>query len=281
MNDQADQLRLLARETARSAASHGAPPPALLAIAGGKGGVGVSTLCVNVAVSLARYGHRTLLVDAQLQRGDIAPLCGLVDGHTLADVIASRRDLHEVLQAGPCGMLVLPGGWAPERPTSCSPQDRLRLIDQLRSMGRHTDVVVIDVGIAAGEHAATFCREVDRIYLVTTPDSVSIMDTYAAMKTHRDDFPGPVNIIVNQTARDSNVEDVFERLHQSCRRFLSSEIISAGGIPLDERVPLAAANRTPVCVEAPTAPFSRAVDRLSTQMAVEWLSRREFTNQAA
>src|SRR3989304_8316814 len=124
MHDQANDLRRLVRES-RTPASAPAPlRPTLLVVAGGKGGVGTTTLAVNLAVALAQRGRRTVLVDADPDTADAAILCRLPEHHTVADVLAPRRAPAEALQPVPGGRRVLPrargpapgGGWPPARP---------------------------------------------------------------------------------------------------------------------------------------------------------------------
>ena len=72
MLDQASELRQLVMHAAVDDAPPGDGAPRLVALAGGKGGVGTTTVATNIAAALARQGQRVVLVDADLQRGDVA-----------------------------------------------------------------------------------------------------------------------------------------------------------------------------------------------------------------
>ena len=104
MPDQAYDLRQLAthRQHAREGVRHRlceapsgpfrqtvpgtfAGRPALLAVAGGKGGVGTTTVALGLARALARTGKRIMLVDADARGGDAAMLCGIEERSTLAN----------------------------------------------------------------------------------------------------------------------------------------------------------------------------------------------------
>ena len=78
-----------------------------MVVAGGKGGVGTTTIAVNLALALGRSGLRTLLVDAD-SGGDAALLCRVEPRCTLADVLAGRRAVPRRSNRGPAGMQVLP-----------------------------------------------------------------------------------------------------------------------------------------------------------------------------
>ena len=75
MHDQADELRELVRRAALENSWVSTAVPRLIVVSGGKGGVGTTTVAVNLAVALAAQGHRTVLVDANLNRGGVGRLC--------------------------------------------------------------------------------------------------------------------------------------------------------------------------------------------------------------
>ena len=73
------------------------PAPRTLVLSGGKEGLGTTTLAVNFAVAMAAHGLRTLLIDADLYRADVAGQCGLPESTGIGDVLAGRKSIHEVL----------------------------------------------------------------------------------------------------------------------------------------------------------------------------------------
>ena len=88
----------------------------LVVVAGGKGGVGATTIAVNLAVALARQGRRAVFVDADLDHGGNSRLAQHPERGSVLDVLAGRRSVHEVLERGPLGMQVLSGAWAAGAP---------------------------------------------------------------------------------------------------------------------------------------------------------------------
>lgn len=262
MSDQASPLRnLVLRE---AAAAGELPRSRMIVVAGGKAGVGVTTIGVNLAVALAKHGLRTVLIDADLQQPDAAVLCGCLQSPGLGEVLASKRDIHEVLQRGPAG-LQLVSGIAGDGKSPCTPKSQQRLLRQLHSLSKHVDVVVIDAGSVPTDLARQLWAAADEVLLVTSPDVVAVMDSYAAVKTMY--TPAPIapqlRLVVNRAQDHEQALDVFRRIDQSCQRFLEVSLHMEAALPRDEQAKQAARHGVPVLVLTPHSPLSRAVDQLA------------------
>ena len=274
MRDQADQLRNLVLRAARERVSSCGPAPRLIVLTGGKGGVGTTTLSVNLSVALAQQGQRVVLVDANPTQADVAPLCGLDERYSVSDVLQSRRNIHEVLEPGPAGIQVVPGCWAPKHSGDISSFAQQRLIAQLTSLGRHADLVVLDCGSGSSEIVKQYWQAADQVLLVTTEDSVSIMDAYATIKLlFCSEEPVSISTLVNQSVDERTATDVHRRIDTSCGRFLGLRIAAAGHVPLDSHVPAAAAAGAPLLVQSPTCEAARAIDRLAAVIGSQSSSR--------
>jgi flagellar biosynthesis protein FlhG len=264
--DQAHDLRRLVRQ-----AKHAAPPQAslrrLIALAGAKGGVGTTTLALNLALVLADRGHAAALVDADPDGPGVAALCRLRERAILADVLAGRRTVAESLEPGPAGLLVLPGGAISDRQAGEVPLDPQRLIQPLRTLAPAGGMAVVDSGNCAGRPADSFRRAADVVLIVTTPDSAAVLGAYAAIKRLADGRECPrVQLVVNmaRTAEASNA--AHARLARACRRFLGFSLDLLGHVPPDPAVPQAAEARHALVLAVPHSPAARAIRRLAGKL---------------
>ena len=272
--DQADELRLLVRANARHAPSSEAPVQ-LIAVTGGLRGVGTTTIALNLAVALALQGQRTILVDADLDRGAVAGLCGLTERGSILDVLSSRRSIHEVLARGPAGIQVLPGVWAPHEAHDCSATAQGRLIAQLKRLGAHADVVVVDTGSGRSSFVRRFWQAADMPLVVTTPEPVAIMDCYATIKVLlAGDASIGVQIAVNRGTSAEQAAEVQARIAAACRRFLGVRAAAAGHLPDERLVQEAARLCTPFVLSSPRSDAARAMEQLSEAL---WLKCRSQT----
>lgn len=271
MLDQATELRKLALRVAIEGEPASAARPRLVIVSGGKGGVGVTTLAVNLAVGFAARGRRTLLVDTDLYRAGVAALCGIRQRGSVADVLTGRRTLAEVVQRGPAGIHVLPGAWAPRTPAEFNETAQRRLLRQLTRLGDSTDVAVLDAGSNASDVARRFWQAADDVVLVTTPDGTAIIDCYATIKQlATPDPPRLLRLVVNQTSTAALAEEVRRRIHVSCQRFLRLPIDYLGHVPADNHMAGAVENGNPLLAHRPESPaacaIARLVDRLTTDL---------------
>jgi flagellar biosynthesis protein FlhG len=263
MQDQANELRQLVLRGARPATTPSGPPPKLIVVTSGKGGVGTTTVAVNLAIALARDGRRTVLVDADFESADAATLCRLEATYTVADVLAGRRTVHEALERGPAGIQVLPGAWARGSLSECSEAGQQRLLGQLKCIGAHAEYVILDVGSGASRVIGQFWQAADEVLLITTPDAVAIMDTYAAVKVLRPAEGGPLlRSVVNLAADAMAAEEIHQRLGKACRRFLGLKVMPTGFLPSDPLVTLAASGGEPFLLQSPVCAAAGAIEQL-------------------
>jgi flagellar biosynthesis protein FlhG len=264
MDDQAKELRQLVRQHARHDTGDGDPRPRRVVVTSGKGGVGTTTVAVNLAVALARRGPRVLLVDADPNGGDAAMLCRLEETHSVADVLAARRTVDEVLQDGPGGIQILPGAWASESMAKHAAHVLPRLVEPLDALGNRFDFVVVDVGNGPNPFAEPFWQTADMALVITSSELPSVMDTYASIKLMAEGGDTiPIHSLVNMAPGAAAACDVQGRLTRACWRFLGIPLHDAGHLPTDPDVAAAGRAGEPFVLAAPGCRCTSELHRLA------------------
>lgn len=283
MNDQAEALRNLILKSDEEAAQNDTRVPQLVVLTGGKGGVGTSTLAVNLATALARRGRRVILVDADARCGDVLSLCVPEkadqgkdgnDDFVPAAKLDTPADVQASIISAPAGLKLLTAPWARGVTQEYATASLDRFARQLSGLGDHAEYVFVDSGNGTSGVARSLWRFADKVITVTTADAVSVMDTYTVIKTILDTRRRPrMFSVVNQAANPTVARDVFERLEQSCQRFLGQDIDFGGAVPLDTMLAVAGEARVPAVLRTPTSPAARAIE----QIARGFTERHELT----
>ncbi|MFA4634818.1 P-loop NTPase [Xanthomonas perforans] len=154
-------------------------PVRTIAVTGGKGGVGKTNISANLAVALADMGKRTLLLDADLGLANLDVVLGLAPKYTLADLIAGRCTLDEVIIEGPGGVLVVPAASGRRHMAELAPAQHIGLVNVFSELERDLDVMVIDTAAGITDSVLTFCQAAQDTVVVVCDEPASITDASA------------------------------------------------------------------------------------------------------
>ncbi|HEY4176521.1 MAG TPA: AAA family ATPase [Kofleriaceae bacterium] len=155
--------------------------PRTIAVAGGKGGVGKTTIAANLAHAFARGGKRVVAIDVDLGAANLHTALGVVHPQkTLADYIDHGVDeLHDCFtQVSP--LISLVAGTSRPGSANLGAAQKLRL---LRAISRlDADVVIIDVGAGTSYTVVDLMAAADHKMLVMCPQLTSLHNAYALLK---------------------------------------------------------------------------------------------------
>jgi len=253
-----------------------------IAISSGKGGVGKTNLVVNLAVVLSGLGARVLVVDADLSLANADVLMGVRPAQNVADALAGRRGLEEVVTTGPLGVALLPGASGLTHLADLPPAQRTCLLDRLAQLEASVDMVLIDTGAGIGATVRDFAAAAGEVLVVTTPEPSAIADAYALVKVVHQEAPRTrFGLVVNQVSSRGEAAEVARKVTSVARRFLGLEITDRGHLPADPMLPQAVMRQMPVVIAYPHSPASLALTSLGEQLWRESKQAMGYPRQAA
>lgn len=154
-----------------------------------KGGAGKSVIATNLAVVLAQRSERpVVLIDADLQFGDIAVMLKLAPQHTVVDAVSAldRLDLALIqsllITHGPSGLLVLPAPLEPAFADQIGATEMVRIVELLRQF---CAFVVIDTPAYFNDVVLGLIEESDDVLLVAGMDIPNIKNVKIGLQTLR------------------------------------------------------------------------------------------------
>ena len=242
-------------------------PVKVIAVTGGKGGVGKTNVSANLGVALARLGQRVLLLDADLGLANLDVLLGLrVDG-TLADVLDGGRSLDDIVVGGPAGVAVVPGASGMRRFVTLDARRQAGLVTAFSSLARDIDVLIIDTAAGIGEAVLGFCQAAQRVMVVVCDEPTAITDAYALVKVlSREYGVRDFDVLANMTRTDGEGPALHRKLVRVADRFLDVRLGYAGAIPHDERLREAVRRLEPVMEADPGSTASIAFAGLARRV---------------
>ncbi|MEM7681095.1 MAG: MinD/ParA family protein [Planctomycetota bacterium] len=240
------------------------PRASSLVITSGKGGVGKTTISVNLAVALARLGRRVVLLDGDLGTANCDLLCGVTPRATLAQVIAGRRTMVEAVTPTPGGFGLVAGASGLASMADLGLEARGRLLEQLAALESACDVLLIDTGAGIGPGVLSLVRAADRALVVTHAEPPAMADAYAVIKAAtRGRASSDMRLLVNRAQNAEQAAAVYSRIAGVARRFLGLPVGYCGHVPEGEEVPQSVRSRAPVVLSAPRCAVSRSVVALA------------------
>lgn len=246
-------------------------PVRVMAITGGKGGVGKTSLSVNLAVSFARMGKRTLLMDADLGLANVDVLLGLTPKFTLADLVAGRCQLEDVLVEGPDGLLVVPASSGFRHMAELQPAEHVGLVNVFSELQRALDIMVVDTAAGITDSVLTFCQAAQDAVVVVCDEPASITDAYALIKVlSRERGVDRVQVVANMVRDANEGRQLYEKLARVCERFLGGVALHyLGAVPQDDLLRRAVQRQQAVVKAYPGSPSARAIGDIA-RLAARW-----------
>src|SRR6478609_4726092 len=228
-----------------------------------KGGVGKTTIAVNLAVALSENGaNRVALVDLDLAFGDVAITLQLFPARTIADTVHLESGLDfTVLEPlltdyrGQVSALVAPV--QPDAKDNIPPSLVGRILNLLKS---HFDFVVVDTSPSFDEYALQAFDETDEMLLVTTLDVPTLKNVKVAVETlDLLNFPKPRRHLVLNRA-DDRVGLTAEKVESTLGMTISASI------PTSTQVAHATNSGEPIISAQPKHAVSQAVKKLASSL---------------
>ncbi|HIH21001.1 TPA: P-loop NTPase [Candidatus Micrarchaeota archaeon] len=229
---------------------------ASIVIASGKGGVGKSTVSLNLAILFIQAGRRAIIVDGDARMPSLGVLMGFDKiPISLNNVLREENDVNEAVYEGPGGLKFVPASIAAE-------QDKLDFSIMRKAVKKLEDeyeIVVIDSPPGLGPDALAAITSAKEMILMLTPDPVALADAMKMQILAEKNDVKIAGFITNRVLNDRN-EIKTEELEAILK------LKSLGALPEDIEVRKASLAQNPVILASPESQFSKALRLIASQM---------------
>lgn len=241
--------------------------PRTICISSGKGGVGKTTLSVNLCAALADKGKKVLLIDGDLGLANVDVVLGLAVQHTIQETIEEGADPSSLMIETSAGFSVLPASSGVPELVNLSTEDEAFLTSTFDKLVSQFDYVVIDTAAGIGESVLWFNSWTDANIVVLSPDPTSMTDAYALMKVlnsrHQKNL---FFLIVNGVESKKEGTLVFQNINQVVVNYLKTKSIYLGCIPKDNNVIQSIRKRSPLIEVSPDCRANLAIEEVAAKI---------------
>lgn len=262
----------------------------LITISSGKGGVGKTSISLNIALALASAGKKVCLFDADLGLANVNILTGLTPKKGLEDVIDNNFDLKDIMLRDYHGIDIIPGSSGVAKMADLTKEDAQILINAFLTLDEY-DYFLFDTSAGISAQVLSFCLASHDMILVVNPEPTSLTDAYSLLKVLSKTGKLPnVRVVINQVKTREIAVITWKKLKTTVHKFLSIKISVLGIVVHDQQVQKAVISHRPFVVSSPSSPASRCIlaitDKLikseklrpDTPMALFWNQCFNFFN---
>ncbi len=252
----------------------------VITVTSGKGGVGKTSLSVNLAIQLSKMGKRVVIFDADFGLANIEIMLGVRPVYNLADLMYRGKSIEDIITYGPENIGFISGGSGINELANLSRDQVVSLIHRLADLDRIADVIIVDTGAGISDTVLEFVAASEEVLLVATPEPTSITDAYALLKTlNRKASYQPdktvVKMIANQVIGERDATELFEKLGVVVSKFLDIEVEFIGSVPYDKAMQRAIMHQAPVSIDSPEAEATKAIRKIAYTIENQLMQEEE------
>jgi flagellar biosynthesis protein FlhG len=236
-----------------------------IAVAGGKGGVGKSSVAVNLGMALSIAGNDVMLLDADMGLANVDVLLGLAPSRHIGHLLDGTCTLEDLLLAAPHGLRVIPAGSGARRLTQLANGEHAAIIRAFDELAQPPKYLLVDTAAGLSDNVSMFAAAADDVVLVVCDEPASLTDAYAMIKVLSRDFGvRRFRMVANMVQNEGEARQLHRKLSRVCDRFLEVVIDFSGWVPHDERLRQAIRRQCAVVDLWPSSRSALAFKQLAT-----------------
>lgn len=229
----------------------------IIGIVSGKGGVGKTTITINLAAALMQFSKNVIAVDADLRMSGLGLQLGMYNFPvTLNDVLRGKTDLLEALYIHSSGLRIIPASLCIEDINIDAPS----LENIFKDPFLENSIVLVDSPPGLGEQIIEILRTCKEIILVITPEFPAIADAMKLISAIEKTESRPIGIIVNKYRKGDAEQITIKEIEFACN------LPVIGVISEDEHIRKSIFRRVPNVFLNPNSQSSIAFKKIAAEL---------------
>lgn len=211
--------------------------PQVIGIASGKGGVGKTTVSVNLAVALAKRGRRVMLLDSDLGMANAQIALGVQTPLHIGHVLRGEKSLAEIIVNTSSGVRLVPGASGVRDMAALDLQQIAAIVNSFAELDDPLDYLLVDVAPGIAPPVLSFMAACQRRLVVLCDQPGSIADAYGLIKVMTQEQElNEIYLIPNMVGSQGDGEHLYRRMNDVANRFLGQPVHYLGTVQHDELI---------------------------------------------
>ncbi len=245
-------------------------PIKVIAVTGGKGGVGKTNISINIAQTLTQLNQQVMLLDADFGLANIDVLLGLRAKKNISHVISGESTLEDILVNTSSGIKIIPASSGIRKMAELSNQEHYNLIRAFSDLTCDIDTLIIDTAAGISNDVLNFSQAANDVLLVVCNEPTSITDSYALIKIlSKECGVTRFHVVANMVKNHEEGKSLFLKLHKAADRFLDVSLFFDGVIPYDDLLKKCILQQKTVVEYFPSSPASIAFKQICNKI-IQW-----------
>ncbi len=250
----------------------------IVTITSGKGGVGKSSLALNLGIGLNRRGNRAMIIDTDFGFSNIDVMLGVRTQYDLMDVIDNRKEISDIIETGLEGVQFISGGSGVYELTKLDSNRLMHMVSSLFELESACDTIIFDTGAGFSDNSLRLINASHETVLVTTAEPTAVVDAYALLKMVHEQGESPcVSLVLNKADDIREADSVMDGLIRIVGKNTNIKMRKLGIIPRDINMQHAIKKQVPILVGHPKCAASVQLNEIVQRfLSVPPAERRKF-----
>ena len=226
LKDQASRLRTLAKDldvTARSSLYYDKNPRRVFdfIISSGKSGVGKTNILISLAIAIAQWKKKVLLVDMDFTSNTLPYYFDKNAEAGLYELLEYDLEIKDIILKDETGVDFIVNHTGILTDFQLSQRQRTRIVRSIDRIASEYDFVIADCQGGINQNTKLTSELAQKVLFVSTADPISVIDTYSLMKyLLQHNTIDKMECIINRVNKRNDFEDAVEKIDTALINFL-------------------------------------------------------------